>query len=47
MNSIERADFAVIGTWRDDMKVDQDAFKKYVATKGRQHVIDNIIALPD
>ena len=24
MNSIERADFAVIGTWRDDMKVDQD-----------------------
>jgi len=43
MNSIERADFAVIGTWRDDMKVDQDAFKKYVDTKGRQHVIDNII----
>jgi sulfite reductase alpha subunit len=43
MNSIERADFAVIGTWRDDMKVDQDAFKDYVERKGRQHVIDNII----
>ena len=43
MNSIERADFAVIGTWRDDMKVDQDAFKEYVGRKGRQHVIDNII----
>jgi len=43
MNSIERADFAVIGTWRDDMKVDQEAFKTYVSTKGRQHVIDNII----
>jgi sulfite reductase alpha subunit len=43
MNSIERADFAVIGTWRDDMKVDQDAFKDYVSRKGRQHVIDNII----
>ena len=43
MNSIERSDFAIIGTWRDDMKVDQDAFKAYVASKGRQHTIDNII----
>ncbi|MCB1877559.1 MAG: dissimilatory-type sulfite reductase subunit alpha [Chromatiales bacterium] len=42
-NAIERADFAVIGTWRDDMKVDQDEFKAYVARKGRQHVIDNIV----
>lgn len=42
-NAIERADMAVIGTWRDDMKVDQDEFKAYVAKKGRQHVIDNII----
>ena len=24
VNSIERADFAIIGTWRDDMKVDQE-----------------------
>ena len=43
MNSIERSDFAIIGTWRDDMKVDQEAFKEYVANKGRQHTIDNII----
>jgi sulfite reductase alpha subunit len=43
MNSIERSDFALIGTWRDDMKVDQAAFKEYVAAKGRQHTIDNII----
>lgn len=43
MNSIERADFAVIGTWRDDMKVNQDEVKDYVARKGRKHVIDNII----
>ena len=43
MNSIERSDFAIIGTWRDDMKVDQDEFKAYVAKKGRQHTIDNII----
>jgi sulfite reductase alpha subunit len=42
-NAIERADFAVIGTWRDDMKVDQDEWKAYVGRKGRQYVIDNII----
>jgi dissimilatory sulfite reductase alpha subunit len=43
-NAIERADFAVIGTWRDDMKVDQEEVKKYVAAKGRQHCIDNVIS---
>jgi sulfite reductase alpha subunit len=42
-NSIERSDFSVIGTWRDDMKVDQDAFKVYLETKGRQYLIDNVI----
>ena len=42
-NAIERADFAVIGTWRDDMKVDQGEWKAYVERKGRQHVIDNVI----
>ncbi len=42
-NAIERADFAVIGTWRDDIRVDMPEWKKYVEEKGRQHVIDNII----
>ncbi len=42
-NAIERADFAVIGTWRDDMKVDQEEVKDYVGKKGRQYVIDNVI----
>jgi sulfite reductase alpha subunit len=42
-NAIERADFAVIGTWRDDMKVDQEEVKAFVAKKGRQYVIDNVI----
>ena len=41
-NAIERADFAVIGTWRDDMKVDQEEVKAFVAAKGRQYVIDNV-----
>ncbi|GIT54657.1 MAG: hypothetical protein Ct9H300mP16_18170 [Pseudomonadota bacterium] len=43
MNSIERADMAVIGTWRDDIRIDEDEWKSYVQSKGRQHVIDNII----
>ncbi len=43
MNSIERADMSVIGTWRDDIKVDQEEFKKYVQMKGRKYVIDNIV----
>lgn len=42
-NAIERADMAVIGTWRDDMKVDQEAMKAYVDTKGRQYINDNVI----
>ena len=43
MNAIERSDFAVIGTWRDEIVIEQDQWKKYVDKKGRQHVIDSII----
>jgi sulfite reductase alpha subunit len=43
MNAIERADFAVLGTWRDDMKVDQDEVKAFVGQKGRKYVIDNVV----
>ena len=43
-NAIHRADFAVIGTWRDEMKVDQDEVKAYVAEAGRKYTIDNVIA---
>jgi len=44
MNAIERADFAVIGTWRDDIKVDQAEVKAFVAKKGRKYIIDNVIS---
>jgi sulfite reductase alpha subunit len=43
MNSIQRSDFSVIGTWRDDMKVDQEEVKKFVADKGRKYVIDSVV----
>ena len=42
-NAIERADFAVIGTWRDHKKIDQEEFKAFVEDKGREYVMDNII----
>jgi len=45
-NAIERADMAIIGTWRDDMKVDQDEVKAYIDAKGdggRQYYIDNMV----
>jgi sulfite reductase alpha subunit len=44
MNSIHRSDMSIIGTWRDDMKVDQEEVKKYVADKGRKYVIDNVVS---
>jgi dissimilatory sulfite reductase alpha subunit len=44
-NAIERSDFAVIGTWRDDMKVDQEEVKAYVAKKGRQYIIDYVVGM--
>jgi len=42
MNSIERSDFSTIGTWRDDIKINQDAWKAMVADKGMDYVVDNI-----
>ena len=43
VNAIHRSDFAVIGTWRDDMKVDQAEVKAYVDEVGRKYMIDNVI----
>jgi dissimilatory sulfite reductase alpha subunit len=43
MNSIQRADMSVIGTWRDDIQVNQAEVKNFVKTRGRDYVIDNVI----
>ncbi len=45
VNAIHRADFAVIGTWRDDMQVDQEEVKKAVKQRGRKEVIDQVISM--
>jgi len=42
VNAIERADMAIIGTWRDEIKVDQAEVKAFVERKGRQYVLDNV-----
>ena len=42
-NATQRSDFAVLGTWRDDMQVDQDAVKQYVAEHGRKWMIDQVL----
>ncbi len=44
MNSIHRSDFSVIGTWRDDMKVDQAEVKNFVNERGRKYTIDNVVS---
>ncbi|MCP4288125.1 MAG: dissimilatory-type sulfite reductase subunit alpha [Gammaproteobacteria bacterium] len=43
MNSVQRADLSIIGTWRDDMKVDQAKVQAFVGDKGRKYVVDNVI----
>lgn len=42
-NATQRSDFAVFGTWRDDMQVDQAEVRAFVAAKGRKWTIDNVI----
>ncbi|MFC3117383.1 dissimilatory-type sulfite reductase subunit alpha [Jhaorihella thermophila] len=43
VNAIHRADFAVIGTWRDDIKIDQEKVKEHIATVGRKYTIDTVV----
>jgi sulfite reductase alpha subunit len=44
-NATQRSDFAVIGTWRDDMQVDQNEIKAYVKKNGRKWMIDQVIRM--
>ncbi|MBZ0130408.1 MAG: dissimilatory-type sulfite reductase subunit alpha [Rhodobacteraceae bacterium] len=45
VNAIHRADFAVIGTWRDNIKINQDEVKKHVAKVGRKYTIDTVVSM--
>ncbi len=45
VNAIHRSDFAVIGTWRDDIKIDQEKVKEHVAKVGRKYTIDTVVSM--
>jgi sulfite reductase alpha subunit len=44
MNSVQRADFATIGTWKDDIKINQDLWVEMTEDKGMEYIHDNIIS---
>ncbi|MBF0334236.1 MAG: dissimilatory-type sulfite reductase subunit alpha [Alphaproteobacteria bacterium] len=44
-NATQRADFAVIGTWKGDMQVDQAEVVNFVKKVGRKGMIDQVIRL--
>jgi sulfite reductase alpha subunit len=44
MNSIQRADMAVIGTWRDNIRTDEALTKKWFAKHGMDELVNDIVA---
>jgi sulfite reductase alpha subunit len=44
MNSIQRADMAVIGTWRDNMRTDEELAKKWFAKHGMDELVNDVVA---
>jgi sulfite reductase alpha subunit len=44
MNSIQRADMAVIGTWRDNIQTDEALAKKWFAKHGMDELVNDVVA---
>lgn len=44
MNSVQRADLAIIGTWRDNIRTDEALAKKWFAAHGMGELVNNVIA---
>ena len=44
MNSIQRADMAVIGTWRDNMRTDEQLARKWFAKHGMNELVNDVVA---
>ncbi|MBF0382520.1 MAG: dissimilatory-type sulfite reductase subunit alpha [Magnetococcales bacterium] len=42
-NSIQRADYAVIGTWKDDIQMDEAEVAAFIADKGVEYLVNNVI----
>jgi sulfite reductase alpha subunit len=44
MNAIQRADMAIIGTWRDNMRTDETLAKKWFAKHGMDELVNDVVA---
>ncbi len=44
MNSIQRADMAVIGTWRDNIRTDEPLARKWLAKHGMDELVNDVVA---
>ena len=44
MNSIQRADMSVIGTWRDNIQTDETLAKKWFAKHGMDELVNDVVA---
>jgi sulfite reductase alpha subunit len=44
MNSVQRADLAVIGTWRDNIRTDEALAKKWFAKHGMTELVNDVVA---
>jgi sulfite reductase alpha subunit len=43
VNAIQRSDMAVIGTWRDNMRVNEKLAKDYIASHGMEKLVNDVI----
>ena len=44
MNSIQRADMAVIGTWRDDIRTDEALARRWFVKHGMNELVNDVVA---
>ena len=44
MNSIQRSDMAIIGTWRDNMRSDEGLARQWFAGHGMNELVNNVVA---
>ncbi len=44
MNSIQRSDMAIIGTWRDNIRTDEALVRKYFAAHGMNDLVNDVVA---
>lgn len=42
-NAIQRSDMPILGTWRDEIQVDQEEVGRFIGEHGEDYVIDNVI----